>query len=43
MRSVTQDHRRTLPARPPPPPARSPAGRPPRWWDEGYYAGVLAV
>ena len=42
-RSVTEDHRPTLPARPPPPPVRSPAGRPPRWWGEAYYAGVLEV
>jgi hypothetical protein len=35
--------RRTLPARPPPPPARSPAGRPPRWWGESDYGGVLEV
>ena len=33
--------RRTLPARPPPPPVRSPAGRPPLRWDSPDCAGAL--
>ena len=33
--------RRTLPARPPPPPVRSPAGRPPLRWGDCDYAGGL--
>ena len=33
--------RRTLPARPPPPPVRSPAGRPPQRWGSSDYAGGL--